>query len=81
MAVGDSMDASKTWPNACSMNNMVDNLGDCGCWQTSVDLDAYMVDVSNPSAQYNLETRTAFGDGRWAALGFCFTRRSCRYRE
>ena len=25
VAVGDSMDASKTWPNACSMNNMVDN--------------------------------------------------------
>ena len=37
VAVGDSMDASKTWPNACSMNNMVDNLGDCGA-ANSVDL-------------------------------------------
>ena len=37
ISVGDSMDASKNWPNACTMNNMVDNLGDCGA-ANSVDL-------------------------------------------
>ncbi len=52
VAVGDSMDASKTWPNACSMNNMVDNLGDCGA-ANSVDLSG---DVSFSAA-------TGFGDG------------------
>ena len=52
MAVGHSMDASKTWPNACSMNNMVDNLGDCGA-ANSVDLSG---DVSFSAA-------TEFGDG------------------
>ena len=52
VAIGDSMDASKTWPNACSMNNMVDNLGDCGA-ANSVDLSG---DVSFSAA-------TEFGDG------------------
>ena len=58
VAVGDSMDASKTWPNACSMNNMVDNLGDCGA-ANSVDLSG---DVSFSAA-------TGFGDGWELGIG------------
>ena len=58
IAVGDSMDASKTWPNACSMNNMVDNLGDCGA-ANSVDLSG---DVSFSAA-------TVFGDGWEIGIG------------
>ncbi len=58
VAVGDSMDASKTWPNACSMNNMVDNLGDCGAGN-SVDLGG---DVS-------FSASTEFGDGWEIGLG------------
>ena len=58
IAVGDSMDASKTWPNACSMNNMVDNLGDCGA-ANSVDLSG---DVSFSAA-------TGFGDGWELGIG------------
>ena len=58
LAVGDSMDASKTWPNACSMNNMVDNLGDCGAGN-SVDLGG---DVSFSASK-------EFGDGWEIGLG------------
>ena len=58
VAVGDSMDASKTWPNACSMNNMVDNLGDCGA-ANSVDL----------SGNVSLSAATEFGDGWELGLG------------
>ena len=58
VAVGESMDASKTWPNACSMNNMVDNLGDCGA-SNSVDLGG---DVS-------FSTSREFGDGWEVGLG------------
>ncbi len=58
VAVGDSMDASKTWPNACSMNNMVDNLGDCGA-SNSVDL----------SGNVSLSAATGFGDGWELGLG------------
>ncbi len=58
VAVGDSMDASKTWPNACSMNNMVDNLGDCGA-ANSVDL----------SGNVSLSAATGFGDGWEFGLG------------
>ena len=58
VAVGDSMDASKTWPNACSMNNMVDNLGDCGA-ANSVDL----------SGNVSLSAATRFGDGWELGLG------------
>jgi hypothetical protein len=58
MAVGHSMDASKTWPNACSMNNMVDNLGDCGA-ANSVDL----------SGNVSLSAATGFGDGWELGLG------------
>ena len=58
VAVGDSMDASKTWPNACSMNNMVDNLGYCGA-ANSVDLSG---DVSFSAA-------TGFGDGWEFGIG------------
>ena len=58
VAVGDSMDASKTWPNACSMNNMVDNLGDCGAGN-SVDLGG---DVSFSASK-------EFGNGWEIGLG------------
>ena len=58
VAVGDSMDASKTWPNACAVNNMVDNLGDCGAGN-SVDLGG---DVS-------LSVSTEFADGWEIGLG------------
>ena len=58
LAVGDSMDASKTWPNACSMNNMVDNLGDCGAGN-SVDLGG---DVSFSASK-------ELGDGWEIGLG------------
>jgi hypothetical protein len=58
IAVGESMDASKTWPNACAVNNMVDNLGDCGAGN-SVDLGG---DVS-------LSASTEFGDGWEIGLG------------
>ena len=58
VAVGDSLDASKTWPNACSMNNMVDNLGDCGA-ANSVDL----------SGNVSLSAATGFGDGWELGLG------------
>ena len=58
VAVGDSMDASKTWPNACSMNNMVDNLGDCGA-ANSVDL----------SGDVSLSAATGFGDGWEFGIG------------
>ena len=58
VAVGDSMDASKTWPNACAMNNMVDNLGDCGA-ANSVDL----------SGDVSLSAATGFGDGWELGLG------------
>ena len=30
LSIGESMDASKNWPNACAVNNIVDALGDCG---------------------------------------------------
>ena len=58
MAVGHSMDASKTWPNACSMNNMVDNLGDCGA-ANSVDL----------SGDTSFSASTGFGDGFELGIG------------
>ena len=58
VAVGDSMDASKTWPNACSMNNTVDNLGDCGAGN-SVDLGG---DVSFSASK-------EFGNGWEIGLG------------
>ena len=58
VAVGDSMDASKTWPNACAVNNMVDNLGDCGA-ANSVDL----------SGDVSLSASTEFGDGWELGLG------------
>jgi hypothetical protein len=58
VAVGDSMDASKTWPNACSTNNIVDNLGDCGAGN-SVDLGG---DVSFSASR-------GFGDGWEIGLG------------
>ena len=47
IAVGESMDASKTWPNACAYGNVVDNMGDCGA-SNSVDLGG---DVSISAAR------------------------------
>ncbi|WP_288261152.1 carbohydrate porin [uncultured Prochlorococcus sp.] len=58
LAVGESMDASKTWPNACAVSNTVDSLGDCGAGN-SVDLGG---DVS-------LSASRAFGDGWEIGLG------------
>ncbi len=58
VAVGDSMDASKVWPNACSMNNMVDNLGDCGA-ANSVDL----------SGDQSLSFGRGFGNGWEVGVG------------
>ena len=52
------MDASKTWPNACAMNNMVDNLGDCGA-ANSVDL----------SGDVSISAATSFGDGWEFGIG------------
>jgi len=58
VAIGDSMDASKTWPNACAVNNMVDNLGDCGAGN-SVDL----------GGDQSLSVSTEFADGWEIGLG------------
>jgi hypothetical protein len=57
-AVGESMDASATWPNACAVSNTVDSLGDCGAGN-SVDLGG---DVSFSASR-------AFGDGWEIGLG------------
>ena len=58
IAVGDSMDASKTWPNACSVSNTIDALGDCGA-ANSVDL----------GGDQSLSVSRAFGDGWEFGLG------------
>lgn len=58
LAVGESMDASATWPNACAVSNTVDSLGDCGAGN-SVDLGG---DVSFSASR-------AFGDGWEIGLG------------
>tara|TARA_B100001248_G_scaffold195819_1_gene150500 strand:- start:183 stop:1331 length:1149 start_codon:yes stop_codon:yes gene_type:complete len=58
VAVGDSMDASKTWPNACSYDNVIDNMGDCGA-SNSVDLGG---DVSLSAAR-SFDNGWAFGLG------------------
>ena len=58
VAVGDSMDASKTWPNACSMSNMLDALADCGAGN-SVDL----------SGDISFSASTEFADGWELGLG------------
>ncbi len=57
-AVGESMDASKTWPNACAVSNTVDSLGDCGAGN-SVDL----------SGDISFSASRAFGDGWEIGLG------------
>ena len=46
------MDASKTWPNACAVSNIVDNLGDCGAGN-SVDL----------GGDQSISVSRSFGDG------------------
>jgi len=58
VAVGDSMDASKTWPNACAVSNTVDSLGDCGAGN-SVDL----------GGDQSISVSRSFGDGWEFGLG------------
>ena len=58
LSVGESMDASKNWPNACAVNNIVDALGDCGA-ANSVDL----------SGDISFSAGRSFGDGWDLGLG------------
>ncbi len=58
ISVGESMDASKNWPNACAYKSVVRNLVDCGA-SNSVDLGG---DVS-------LSAGRDFGDGWSFGLG------------
>ena len=59
LSVGESMDASKNWPNACAVNNIVDALGDCGA-KNAVDAGG---DVS-------VSLGTEFADGWEFGFGF-----------
>jgi len=58
VTIGESLDASKNWPNSCAYGNVVDNLGDCGA-ANSVALGG---DIS-------LSTGRSFGDGWSVGLG------------
>jgi hypothetical protein len=58
ISVGESMDASKNWPNACAVNNIVDALADCGA-QNSVDL----------SGDISFSAGRSFGDGWDVGIG------------
>ena len=58
LSVGESMDASKNWPNACSYKSVMRNLVDCGA-SNSVDLGG---DVS-------LSAGRDFGDNWSFGLG------------
>jgi hypothetical protein len=58
LSFGDSMDASKNWPNACAVNNIVDALADCGA-ANSVDL----------SGDISFSAGRSFGDGWDVGLG------------
>jgi hypothetical protein len=58
LSVGESMDASKNWPNACAVNNIVDALGDCGA-ANSVDL----------SGDISFSAGRSFGDGWDLGIG------------
>ena len=58
LSVGESMDASKNWPNSCKYGNVVDNIGDCGA-SNSVDLGG---DIS-------ISAGRDFGDGWSFGLG------------
>ncbi len=58
LSFGESMDASKNWPNACAVNNIVDALGDCGA-ANSVDL----------SGDISFSAGRSFGDGWDVGLG------------
>ena len=44
VSFGESMDASKNWPNACKYGNVVDNIGDCGA-SNSVDLGLSLIHI------------------------------------
>ena len=58
VSFGESMDASKNWPNSCKYGNVVDNIGDCGA-SNSVDLGG---DIS-------ISAGRDFGDGWSFGLG------------
>ena len=58
LSIGESMDASKNWPNACAVNNIVDALGDCGA-ANSVDL----------SGDISFSAGRSFGDGWEVGIG------------
>jgi hypothetical protein len=58
LSFGDSMDASKNWPNACAVNNIYDALGDCGA-ANSVDL----------SGDISFSAGRSFGDGWDVGVG------------
>ena len=58
LSVGESMDASKNWPNACEVSNIVDALGDCGA-ANSVDL----------SGDISFSAGRSFGDGWDLGIG------------
>jgi len=58
LSFGESMDASKNWPNACAVNNIYDDLGDCGA-ANSVDL----------SGDISFSAGRSFGDGWDVGVG------------
>ena len=58
LSFGESMDASKNWPNACAVNNIYDALGDCGA-ANSVDL----------SGDISFSAGRSFGDGWDVGIG------------
>jgi hypothetical protein len=58
LSFGESMDASKNWPNACAVNNIVDALADCGA-ANSVDL----------SGDISFSAGRSFGDGWDVGIG------------
>jgi hypothetical protein len=58
LSFGESMDASKNWPNACAVNNIYDALGDCGA-ANSVDL----------SGDISFSAGRSFGDGWDVGVG------------
>ena len=58
LSLGESMDASKNWPNACAVSNIVDALGDCGA-ANSVDL----------SGDISFSAGRSFGDGWDVGIG------------
>ena len=64
VSFGESMDASKNWPNACKYSSIVDNMEDCGATR-SVDMPG---DISF-SAGYEFDNGWAVGFGASADDG------------